>query len=53
MLKAFLSLLGTLMAAEVALVGAVEAAAAVRRRGLKLPSEGFPWEVELESGASG
>ncbi len=55
MLKAILSLLAALVAAEVALVGAVEAMAAVRRRGQKPPSEGFPWEeqpeVELESGS--
>ncbi|PLS84821.1 MAG: cardiolipin synthase B [Actinobacteria bacterium] len=54
MLKAVLSLLATLVAAEVALVGVVEATAAVRRRGQQPPTEGFPWEdrpeVELESG---
>lgn len=55
MLKALLSLLAAAVAAEVALVGAVEATAAVRRRGQRPPSEGFPWEeqpeVELESGS--
>lgn len=54
MLKIFLSLLGALVAAEAALVGVVEATAAVRRRGCKTPPERFPWEeqteVELESG---
>ena len=54
MLKILLSLLGALVAAEAALVGVVEATAAVRRRGWKPPPEGFPWEeqteVELESG---
>lgn len=54
MLKALLSLVGALVAAEVALVGVVEATAAVRRRGWKPPPEGFPWEeqpeVKLESG---
>lgn len=54
MLKALLSLLAALLAAESALVTAVEATAVVRRRGQKPPSEAFPWEehpeVELESG---
>jgi cardiolipin synthase len=54
MLKAVLSLLAALVAAEVALVGIVEATATIRRRGQMPPSDGFPWEeqpeVELESG---
>ena len=55
MLKALLSMLAILLAAEVALVGAAEATAAIRRRGKPPPTaEGFPWEeqpeVELESG---
>ena len=54
MLKAMLSLLAATLAAEAALVGVVEATAAVRRRGQQLPPEGFPWEdrpeVEIESG---
>ena len=54
MLKALLSLLAALLAAEIALVGAIEATASVRRRGQKPPSENFPWEeqpeIELESG---
>ena len=49
-IKPLLSLLG----AAVALVGVVEATAAVRRRGEQPPSKGFPWEeqteAELESG---
>ena len=53
-LKTLLSLVGAVLAAEVALVGLVEATAAVRRRGQEpLPPEAFPWEeqpeVELES----
>ena len=55
MLKALLSMLAALLAAGVALVGAVEATAAIRRRGQRPPTvEGFAWEeqpeVELESG---
>ncbi len=53
MLKAVLSLLAALLAAEAALVGVVEATAAVRRRGQQQSPEGFPWEdrteVELEA----
>ena len=55
MLKVLLSLVAAAVAAEVALVGTVEATAAVRRRGQQLPSGGFPWEeqpeVELDSGS--
>ena len=55
MLKAFLTLMAAVLAAEVALVGLVEATAAVRRRGQKPPPEAFPWEeqseVKLESGS--
>jgi cardiolipin synthase len=55
MLKALLSLVATLVAVEVALVGAVMATAALRRRGQKPPPEGFPQEdqpeVELTSGS--
>lgn len=54
MLKAMLSLLAATLAAEAALVGVVEATAAVRRRGQQLPPKRFPWEdrpeVEIESG---
>jgi cardiolipin synthase len=52
--KALLFVVGALVAAEAALVGAVEATAAVRRRGSQPPPEGFPWEdrpeVSLDSG---
>ena len=42
MLKALLSMLAALLAAGVALVGAVEATAAIRRRGQRPPTvEGF------------
>jgi cardiolipin synthase len=55
-LKALLSLLATLVAAEAALVGAVEVTAAIRRSGESPPPEGFPWEeqpeVTLDSGSS-
>lgn len=55
MLKALLSLVATLVAAEVALVGAVMATATIRRRDQKPPPEGFPQEdqpeVELKSGS--
>lgn len=51
-LKALLSLLAALVAAEAALVGVVEATSAIRRRGQQQTPEGFPWEdrpeVELE-----
>lgn len=54
MLKALLFLVGALVAAEAALVGVVEATAAVRRRLQPPPPKGFPWEehpeVEIESG---
>ena len=56
MLKALLSLVAAVLAAEVALVGLVEATAAVRCTGQKPPPpEAFPWEkqpeVNLESGS--
>jgi cardiolipin synthase len=55
MLKVLLSLLAALVAAEATLVGAMEAAATLRRRFFTAqPRGGFPWEdrpeVELEPG---